>query len=243
MARLGGGGAGDPNRSVLWGWSLAPHIPIIGKGLSGMATGEGSVTSNRAVPYCTVKGFRRALEVLRQDAPERVDRSSLVDRGLSPHAVYPVLGALRYLGLVNASDRVQPSLQAFLDDDDVDGRRAVIEEAYAEILPTLDFPVDDREVVDEILISKHGCAAGVAAFCSTFLLWLAAESGLPVARMDRSRRGRPPAYLAQLSDAARERLSSQSIGEIPRAFGAGEAPEVQVTETRDPAALPGPLPS
>ncbi len=204
-----------------------------------MATGEGSVTSNRAIPYCTVKGFRRALEVLRRDAPERVDRSSLVDRGLSPHAVYPVLGALRYLGLVSESGSVEPSMRAFLNDDDVDGRRAIVERAYAEILPTLDFPVEDREVVDELLVSKHGCAAGVAAFCSTFLLWLAAESGFPVAQMGRNRRGRPPAYLSQLSDAARERLASQSTGELPSAFGAGEAGDVQVRGAQPPAALPG----
>lgn len=205
-----------------------------------MATGERSVSSNRAVPYCTVKGFRRALELLRLDAPERVDRSAMVDRGLSPHAVYPVLGALRFLGLVNESGRVQPALAAFLDDSDVDGRRTVFEAAYSAILPTIDFPVDDREAVDKLLIEKHGCAAGVAAFCSTFLLWLAAESGLAVGRVDRSRRGRPPAYLAQLSEAARLRLAAQAEEtEIPSAFGAGEAPSAPPSTSTDRNALPG----
>ena len=80
---------------------------------------------------------------------------------------------------------------------------------------------EDREDVDALLIEKHGCAAGVAAFCSTFMLWLAAESGLPVARLDRSRRGRPPAYLSQLSDAARERLTAEAA-ELPAAFGSAE---------------------
>jgi hypothetical protein len=196
------------------------------------------VSSSKAVPYCTVKGFRRALEVLRVDPPERVDRASMVDRGLSPHAVYPVLGALRFLGLIDDSGRVEPALQAFLDDADIDGRRAIFQSSYAGILPTLALPVEDREDVDKLLVEKHGCAAGVAAFCSTFLLWLAAESGLAVARVDRSRRGRPPAYLSQLSDVARERLAAEADGRLPTAFGAGEVP-VAGSASSDQAALPG----
>lgn len=197
------------------------------------------MSSNKAVPYCTVKGFRRALEVLRNDAPERVDRAAMVDRGLSPHAVYPVLGALRFLGLVDENGRVQAALASFLDDSDVDGRRFIVERAYAAILPTLEFPVDDREAVDEVLVEQHGCATGVAAFCSTFLLWLAAESGLPVARLDRSRRGRPPAYLTQLSEAARDRLNAAAAEQaLPTAFGAGEVP-LESRPSRDNSALPG----
>ena len=198
------------------------------------------MSSNKAIPYCTVKGFRRALEVLRNDAPERVDRGAMVERGVSPHAVYPVLGALRFLGLVDDNGRIEPGLASFLDDSDVDGRRAIVERSYAAILPTLELPVDDREAVDKLLVDTHGCAAGVAAFCSTFLLWLAAESGLPVARLDRSRRGRPPAYLAQLSDAARERLSAATAEQesLPVAFGAGEIPRSESTGA-DRTALPG----
>ena len=84
------------------------------------------MSNNRAIPYCTVKGFRRALDLLRHEPPELVDRASMVDRGLSPHAVYPVLGALRFLGLVDPAGRVQPTLRSFLDDADVDGRGRVV---------------------------------------------------------------------------------------------------------------------
>ena len=191
------------------------------------------MTSQRAVPYCTVKGFRRALEALRRDPPPIVERNALVRKGLSPHAVYPVLGGLRYLGLVDPEGKVTADLDCFLDEADVDGRRRVVTRAYSEILPSLTLPVEDREDVDRLLVERHGCAPGVAAFCATFLLWLLAESGLPVARPDASRRGRPPAYLASLSTAARERMEADAAGsvELPEAF--------RPAETRPPAADAG----
>lgn len=165
------------------------------------------MSKTATVPYCTVKGFRRALDLLgKPPAPTVVDRQVLIDRGLSPHSVYPVLGALRYLGIVAADGRLTPTAAAFLAPDDIAGRRAAVERAYADVLADVPFPVEDREVVDQILIVKHGCAPGVAAFCSTLFLWLAAEAGMPVAVPGQARRGRPPAHLAQLSDAARARL-------------------------------------
>jgi hypothetical protein len=184
------------------------------------------VSRTPAVPYCTVKGFRRCLDILRVDAPDRrIDRRSLVESGISTHAVYPVLGALRFLGLIDGHGQRTPELQSFLDPDDLPGRRVVVERAYAEILETVDFPVEEREDVDLLLIERHGCAQGVAAFCSTFFLWLAAESGLPVAPAGRSRRGRPPAHLAQLSDVARgvlEKRAAENAG-LPAAFSPAEA--------------------
>lgn len=192
---------------------------------------ESEVSSTRPVPYCTVKGFRRALEVLRStDGEQRVDRSLLVGGGLSSHAAYPVLGALRFLGLVDRHGRRTPHLEPFLDEDDVQGRRAVVERAYAAILDDVPFPVEDREEVDRILVERHGCAPGVAAFCSTFFLWLAADGGLPVVKGLQPRRGRPPAHLAQLSRAARALLAARTEAEDHSPFagdrrGGGERTE------------------
>jgi hypothetical protein len=160
-----------------------------------------------AVPYCTVKGFRSCLEALRRNPADVIDRQALVDRGLSPHAAYPVLGALRFLGLVDDDGRLLPTIDVFLSDD-LPGRRALVEAAYADVLRDVPFPVDERETVDKLLVERHGVAPGVAPFCSTFFLWLAAESGMPVADLGRHRRGRPPAHLASLSEAAREAMAS-----------------------------------
>lgn len=167
------------------------------------------------VPYCTVKGFRTCLEGLRRQPAEALDRQALVERGLSSHAAYPVLGALRFLGLVDDSGRVMPTIDAFLTDD-LAGRRVLVEAAYADVLRDVRFPVEDREDVDRLLVERHGVAAGVAPFCSTLFLWLAAESGLPVADVSRHRRGRPPAHLASLSAAA---LQSLRGGPPPRTDG------------------------
>lgn len=160
-----------------------------------------------AVPYCTVKGFRSCLQALSRNPADIVDRQALVERGLSPHAAYPVLGALRFLGLVDESGRLLPTIDAFIGDD-LPGRRALVEAAYAELLADVTFPVEDREFVDRIMVERHGVAPGVAPFCSTFFLWLAAESGMLVADLARSRRGRPPAHLASLSEAARDAMAA-----------------------------------
>lgn len=167
-----------------------------------------------AVPYCTVKGFRRALGVLADPAlPEPVDRVVLVERGISPHAVYPVLGALRYLGVLDERGRVvRPALEAFRGED-LAARRVLVESAFAPVLADVSLPVEDREVLDQILVERHDCAPGVAPFCSTFLLWLLAESGLPVMSPVAHRRGRPPAHLAELSDAARLHLEQEAARE------------------------------
>jgi hypothetical protein len=163
-----------------------------------------------AVPYCTVKGFRGCLDILRQSPPDVVDRQSLVDRGMSPHAVYPVLGALRFLGLVDDVGHLTGDVASFLDDQDVAGRRRVFDRSYVRVLADVHFPVDDREDVDRILMDRHDVAPGVAAFCSTFFLWFAAESGVPVVEARRARRGRPPAHFAQLSEVARTLLLGQA---------------------------------
>lgn len=164
-----------------------------------------------AVPYCTVKGFRGCLEILRTSPPSRVDRQSLVDRGVPPHAVYPVLGGLRFLGLVDEQGCLTSDVAPFLDGSDVIGRRRVFDRAYAAVLADVRFPVDEREDVDRMLMARHDVAPGVAAFCSTFFLWLAAESGVAVSTSRRVRRGRPPAHLAQLSDVARALMVSQAV--------------------------------
>jgi hypothetical protein len=173
------------------------------------------VTSNLSVPYCTVKGFRRCIAVLADgELPSVIDRDTLVEKGLSPHSAYPVLGAFRFLGLVDDDGSATPALRPFLDESDVAGRRAIVEVAFARLLEDIDFPIEDREEVDELLVERHGCAPGVVAFCSTFFLWIAAESGIPVARLSHSRRGRPPAHLAKLSPAAKAcllELERQSV--------------------------------
>ena len=191
-----------------------------------------------AVPYCTVKGFRGCLEALRTNPADVIDRQALVDRGLSPHAAYPVLGALRFLGLVDDDGRVLPTIDVFLRDD-LPGRRALVEGAYAEVLKDVTFPVDERETVDRLLVERHGVAPGVAPFCSTFFLWLAAESGMPVADVARNRRGRPPAHLASLSEAARRAMAaSMAVGASTPEAWADESP-VQAP-TQAPAQPPAP---
>ena len=188
-----------------------------------------------AVPYCTVKGFRASLEILRSSTPPVVDRQSLVDRGLSPHTVYPVLGALRFLGLVDDAGGLTADVAPFLDATDVAGRRRVFERAYAAVLADVRFPVDEREDVDRMLMERHDVAPGVAAFCSTFFLWLAAESGIAVCEARRARRGRPPAHLAQLSEVARALL----LEHAPVAAGEDLQAFVSRGETqRPPAAAP-----
>jgi hypothetical protein len=197
-----------------------------------------------AVPYCTVKGFRACLDLLKREGLETLDRDLLIQRGFSPHAAYPVLGALRFLGLLDDQGRVLPTIESFMGDD-VPGRRRLVEAAYHDLLPDIVMPVDERETVDRLLIEKHGVAPGVAPFCATFLLWVAAESGLPVADIARSRRGRPPAHLVQLSPSARAAMESAAHSrrhdglDVPAAAlaaGTHLPPEVPVLE-RDASSL------
>ena len=180
-----------------------------------------------AIPYCTVKAFRACVEILKVAPPALIDRDSLVERGLSPHAVYPVLGALRFLVIVDEDGQLTQNVTAFLDEGDLAGRRQVFEQAYAGLLRDVTFPIDEREDVDRLLIERHDVATGVAAFCATFFLWLAAESGIPVSEIRRSRRGRPPAHLAQLSDAAQASLRGHATGDRAdlAAFVGPESPE------------------
>ncbi|MEM7246983.1 MAG: DUF5343 domain-containing protein [Acidobacteriota bacterium] len=194
---------------------------------------------NPSVPYCTVKGFSRCLDILRESRPEIVDRKLLIERGLSQHAVYPVLGALRYLGLLNDEGRLTDSIEAFLDDTDIQGRREIVEKAYTDLLAVVTFPVGDREEIDSILKEQFDCASGVVAFCSTLFLWLAAEAGMPVARLGRSRRGRPPAYLSQLSEPARAYLLEQE-NELAQPSGSLPAAFERVEDRPAPAVVPMP---
>ncbi len=190
-----------------------------------------------AVPYCTVKGFRKCLQALRESPAKTLDRAALVARGISPHSAYPVLGALRFLGLVDADGVVLPTITAFLGDD-VRARRALVDAAYADLLADVRFPIEDREVVDRLLVDKHGVAPGVAPFCATFFLWAAAEAGLPVAELGQAKRGRPPAHLTLVSEAARRAIAQALGGPPPRTDERLDLDGARVRE--NPAAAPTP---
>src|SRR3972149_2946940 len=63
-------------------------------------------------PYGPTQGTIQALQLLQKQSPGRVDETFLRSEGIAPRNEYKVVGALRFLGLVDADG--QPTERAHL---------------------------------------------------------------------------------------------------------------------------------
>ncbi|GIW10905.1 MAG: hypothetical protein KatS3mg061_1962 [Dehalococcoidia bacterium] len=136
----------------------------------------------RTPPYGPAKGMLEGLRLLQRSSPSIVDQELLRAHGIARGNEYKVVGALRYLGLVDEEGR--PTERARL----LKARGAVqllnlqqiVRDAYPTLFRKLDLRTATRDDIYNHFLADLGLAPEMAAKATRFFLELARAAGFQV---------------------------------------------------------------
>lgn len=136
----------------------------------------------RTPPYGPAKGMLEGLRLLQRTSPSIVDQELLRSQGIARGNEYKVIGALRYLGLIDEEGR--PTERARL----LKARGAVqllnlqqiVREAYPTLFRKLDLRSATRDDVYNHFLADLGLQPEMAAKATRFFLELARAAGFQV---------------------------------------------------------------
>ncbi|MFN8532709.1 MAG: DUF5343 domain-containing protein [Dehalococcoidia bacterium] len=136
----------------------------------------------RTPPYGPAKGMLEGLRLLQRTSPNLVDQELLRTNGIARGNEYKVVGALRYLGLVDEDGR--PTERARL----LKARGAVqtlnlqqiVREGYPTLFRKLDMRTASRDDIYNHFLADLGLQPEMAAKATRFFLELARAAGLQI---------------------------------------------------------------
>ncbi|HLE02328.1 MAG TPA: DUF5343 domain-containing protein [Dehalococcoidia bacterium] len=174
-------------------------------------------------PYGPTQGTIQAVQLLQRQSPAKVDEVFLRSQGIAPGNEYKVVGALRFLGLIDADGR--PTERAHL----LKTRGAtftlnlqeIVREAYGDLFREVRPREATQEAVYNHFVAKARLGGEMATKATRFFRTLCHWAGIPLPEEPPARRGRAPA-------------SSR-----PRAVGRGRSPRPEAKATVQPDAGPG----
>ncbi|MCS6801852.1 MAG: DUF5343 domain-containing protein [Chloroflexota bacterium] len=136
----------------------------------------------RTPPYGPAKGMLEGLRLLQRTSPSIVDQELLRSHGIARGNEYKVVGALRYLGLIDEEGR--PTERARL----LKARGAVqllnlqqiVRDAYPTLFRKLDLRAATRDDIYNHFLADLGLQPEMAAKATRFFLELARAAGFQV---------------------------------------------------------------
>ncbi|MBI3979750.1 MAG: DUF5343 domain-containing protein [Chloroflexi bacterium] len=156
-----------------------------------VAEGEGLNLARTVPPYGPVKGMLEGIHLLRRVTPAQVDEAFLKANGVAPHNEYKVIGALRYLGLIDAQGR--PTERSRL----LKTRGAaftlnlqrIVQDAYADLFARVDVKKASRDEIHNYFITQGGHGAEMASKAARFFVELCRLAEIELAPIGRGRAG------------------------------------------------------
>lgn len=153
-----------------------------------MQSGERGVS---LPPYGPTQGTVQALQLLQRQSPARVDEALLRSQGIAPRNEYKVVGALRFLGLIDGEGR--PTERAHL----LKTRGAaftlnlqeIVREAYGDLLREIRPREATREAVYNYFVVKARLGGEMATKATRFFRSLCQWAGVPLPEEPPVRRG------------------------------------------------------
>ena len=137
-----------------------------------MDTEQTAVPSKSLPPYGPAKGMIQGLELLQRSNPARVDEALLRVHGIAPHNEYKVVGALRYLGVIDehgvptAKSRLLKTRGAAFKLHLQD----IIRTAYADLFASIPAGEATREKIYNYFVTEVGLAGEMATKASRFFI-------------------------------------------------------------------------
>lgn len=132
-------------------------------------------------PYCSIRAFRRSLELLRTLAcGDRIDAHAVTEGRISANAAYPVLHALRFFGFLDRESVVTGAHQVFFkpEEDRKSYLETLVRTRYAPLFERLALPITDMEDLLKTFQDTYGTAESVAVLNQSFFLWISREAGI-----------------------------------------------------------------
>jgi len=141
-------------------------------------------------PYGPTQGTIQALQLLQKQSPGRVDETFLRSEGIAPRNEYKVVGALRFLGLVDADG--QPTERAHL----LKTRGAtftlnlqeIVREAYSDLFREIRPREATQEAVYNHFVVKARLGGEMATKATRFFRSLCQWAGIPLPEEPPARR-------------------------------------------------------
>lgn len=176
-----------------------------------------TVTPGRRVPppYGPTRGMLEGLQLLQRTSPSRVDEGYLRQHGVAPGNEYKVIGALRFLGLID--ERGEPTEQCRLlrtrGPAFTLALQQIIRAAYQDLFNTLDPSRATRDQIYNYFVTRLGMGPEMATKSARFFMGLCQWAEIEVEPEAPRRRGRKPGISAPRNN-ARSRLAGQVRSDI-----------------------------
>ncbi len=149
----------------------------------------------QGIPYGPTQGIVEGLALLQRLSPSRVDTELLRAQKIAPGNEYKVVGALKFLGVLDDQGQPTPSsrrlktrgpafTQAFQD---------MLRNAYKELFDTLDLSTASRDDIYNFFVSEMAMGSEMAQKATRSFLELSRLADIPLnpRLQERPRRGRP----------------------------------------------------
>jgi len=153
-------------------------------------------------PYGPTRGTLQALQLLRRTTPSRIDSDYLRVNKLAPGNEYKVVGALRFLGLIDDDGRPTESSRLLKTKGATYtlALQDIVRNAYSGVFQTLKLKDITRDGIYNYFVTEGGLGAEMATKATRFLIRLcrlaeieiAPDTGQPSPRGRRRTRQRQP---------------------------------------------------
>lgn len=145
-------------------------------------------------PYGPAKGMLEGLQLMTRLAPTRVDERLLRQHGVAPRNEYKVVGALRYLGLIDYEGRPTEASRLLKTRGPVfiEGIRTITRRSYPQIFERYDLEHATRDDLYNHFVTEHQMGGEMATKALRFFLDLCKLGDMPMNPGLEARRGRRP---------------------------------------------------
>jgi len=131
-------------------------------------------------PYVPKKGLLEILDHIQgHKEGDLIEGEELHKRGISKHLIYPAMASLRFLGLLDQSDRLTGSHSIFnREKPDREAQKKVIREAYADYFENAPAPLASEEAVRAKFEETYGLSERLMNSSLPLFEYLAEEAGI-----------------------------------------------------------------
>jgi hypothetical protein len=156
-------------------------------------------------PYGPTRGTVQALQLLQRQSPPRVDEALLRSQGIAPGNEYKVVGALRFLGIIDEQGRPTDRAQGLKTRGAAFTLhlQEIVREAYADLLRQVGAKQATQEAVYNYFVAHIRLGAEMAAKATRFFRSLCQWADIPLPEQESRRRGRPRAARPQTAQGRR----------------------------------------
>ncbi len=146
-----------------------------------------------SLPYGPVKGILQGLELLQRTSPQKVDGDFLRGHRVAPGNEYKVVGALKFLGVIDEYGRPTPRAQSLKAKGPAFtlALQELVRESYRALLAEVSLREATKEQIYNYFILRERMGAEMTNKATRFFLELCRQAQMELSPALAQRRGRP----------------------------------------------------